>query len=149
MCFQHRFETFQRQFRSSKVLGQWVPNNRSGDTEASGPEATGPGSWYSQVASKSRTQVGPGADLPDQIACAAEVCRTSTVEGVVDKDRNLEVDTLTDGKPVELIPQHRSDMVELPPVRDQPGRHVEDGLQSSYDNASGTVKDTVAIIGRT
>ena len=56
------------------------------------------------------------------------------MEGVVDKDRNLEVDTLTDGKPVELIPQHRSDVVELPPVRDQPGCSVEDGLQSSYDN---------------
>ena len=30
------------------------------------------------------------------------------MEGVVDKDRNLEVDTLTDGKPMELIPQHRN-----------------------------------------
>jgi hypothetical protein len=43
--------------------------------------------------------VSPGANLPDRIAGAAEVSRTSTMEGVVDKDRNLEVDTLTDGKP--------------------------------------------------
>ena len=82
----------------------------------------------------SRTQVSPGTHLPNRIAGAAEVCRTSTVEGVVDKDRNLEVDTLTDGKPVELIPQHRSDMVELPPVRDKPGCSIKDGLQSSYVN---------------
>ena len=40
------------------------------------------------------------------------------MKGVVDKDCDLEVDTLTNGKPVELIPQHRSDMVELSPVRD-------------------------------
>ena len=38
------------------------------------------------------------------------------MKGVVNKDCDLEVDTLTDGKPVELIPQHRSDKVELPPV---------------------------------
>ena len=56
------------------------------------------------------------------------------MEGVLDEDRNLDVDTLTDGKPVELIPQHRSDMVKLLPVRDQPGCRVEDGLQSSHDN---------------
>ena len=84
--------------------------------------------------------MNPGADLPDRITGAAEVCRTSTVEGVVDEDRNLEVDTLTDGKPMELIPQHRSDMVELLFVRDQPGCRIEDGLQSSYDNVCGTVK---------
>ena len=47
----------------------------------------------------------------DRIAGAAEVCRTSTMEGVVGEDHNLEVDTLTDGKPMELIHQHRSDMV--------------------------------------
>ena len=71
------------------------------------------------------------------------------MEGVVDKDCNLEVDPLTDGKPVELIPQNRSDMVKLPPVRDQPGCRVEDGLQSFYDNVSGAVKDTVAVIDPT
>ena len=37
------------------------------------------------------------------------LCRTSVMKGVVDKNCDLEVDTLTDGKPVELIPQHRSD----------------------------------------
>ena len=57
MCFQHRFETFQRQFRSSNVLGQWVLNDRSRDTEASGPKATSPGSRHSQVTSNSRSQV--------------------------------------------------------------------------------------------
>ena len=40
------------------------------------------------------------------------------IEGVVDEDRDLEIDTLTSGKPVELIPQHRSDLVEHPFVRD-------------------------------
>ena len=97
----------------------------------------------------SRTQVSPGANLPDRIAGAAEVCRTWTVESVVDKDRNLEIDTLTDGKPVELILQHRSEKVALSPVRDQPGCRVEDGLQFSYDNVGGTVKDTVAIFDPT
>ena len=111
MCFQHRFETFQRQFLSSNALGQRVPNDRSRDTEASGPEATSPGSRHSQVASNSRSQMSPGADLSDRIA----VRRTTTMKGVVNKDCDLEIDTLADGKPVELIPQHRSDMVELPP----------------------------------
>ena len=48
--------------------------------------------------------MSPGADFPDRIAGAAEVCRTSTMEGIVDEDRDLEVDPLTDGKPVELVP---------------------------------------------
>ena len=149
MCFQHRFETFQWEFRDSNVLGQWVPNNRSGDTEASRPEAMGLGSRHSQVAPNSRSQVSPGADLSHRITGAAEVCRTSTVEGVVDEDRNLEVDTLTDGKPMELIPQHRSDVVELPFVRDQPGCSIKDGLKSSHDNVCGTVKNTVAVVDST
>ena len=90
-----------------------LPNDRSRDTKASGPKATSPGSRHSQVASKSRSQVSPGADLSDRIASAAEVCRTTTMKGVVNKDCDLEVDTLTDEKPVELIPQHRSDMVRM------------------------------------
>ena len=49
------------------------------------------------------------------------------MEGIVDEDCDLEIDTLTNGKPVELIPQHRN-VVELPYVRDQAGCHVEDGL---------------------
>ena len=113
------------------------------------PKATSPGSRYSQVASKSRSQVSPGAALSDRIASAAEVCRTSIMKGVVNKNCDLEVDTLMDGKPVELIPQHRSDMVELPPVRDQPGGGVEDRLQSSHENVCGTLKDTVTIIDTT
>ena len=71
------------------------------------------------------------------------------MKGVVNKDCDLEVDTLMDGKPVELIPQHRSDMVELPPVRDQPGCSIEDRLQSFHDNVCGTVKDTVTVIDMT
>ena len=57
MCFQHRFETFQRQFRNSNVLVQWVSNDRSRDTETPRPEATGLGSRNSQVASCSRPQM--------------------------------------------------------------------------------------------
>ena len=37
----------------------------------------------------------PWHQPPDRIAGAAEVCRTSAMEGIVDKDRDLEVDTLT------------------------------------------------------
>ena len=111
MCFQHRFETFQRQFRNSDVPGQWVPDNRSGDTETPGPEATGPGSRHSQVAPCSRPQMRSGVNLPDRIAGAAEVSRASTMYGVANKDSDLEFDPLTNGKPVELVPQHRSDMV--------------------------------------
>ena len=75
-----------------------------------------------------RSQMSSGVDLPDRIAGAAEVSRTSTktTYGVANKDRDLEFDPLTNGKPVELVPQHRSDMVELPLVRDQPGSRVED-----------------------
>ena len=65
-----------------------------------------------------------GVDLPDRIAGAAEVSRTSTMDGVADKDRDLEFHSLTNGKPVELVPQHRCDMVELLLVRDQPGSHT-------------------------
>ena len=67
--------------------------------------------------------MSPGVDLPDRIAGAAEVSRTSTMDGVADKDQDLEFDPLANEKPVkpvELFPQHRSDMVELPLVRDQP-----------------------------
>ena len=60
------------------------------------------------------------------------------MDGVVDEDRDLELDPLTDGKSVELVPQHRRDMVELPLVRDQPGSRVEDRLQSSHDNVCDT-----------
>ena len=71
------------------------------------------------------------------------------MDGVVDEDHDLEFDPLMDGKPVELVPQHWSDMVELPLVRDQPGSRVEDRLQSSHDNVCGTLKNTVAVIDTT
>ena len=59
----------------------------------------------------------------------------------MDEDRDLNFDPLTDAKPMELIPQHGSDMVELTYlVQDQPGCGVEDGLQSYHDNVYGTVK---------
>ena len=35
------------------------------------------------------------------------------MEGAVDEDRDLEVDTLTNGQPVELIPRHSSNVVHL------------------------------------
>ena len=84
--------------------------------------------------------MSPGADFPGGITGAAEICRTSTIDGAVDEDHDLEVDPLTDGKPVELVSQHRSDMVELPLVRDQPGCSVEDRFQSSHENICGTIK---------
>ena len=90
-----------------------------------------------------------GADLPDRIAGAAEVCQTSTMDCVADEDRDLEFNPLAYGKPVELVPQHRSDMVELPLVRNQPGSRIEDRLKSSHDNVRGTVKNTVAIVDTT
>ena len=58
----------------------------------------------------------------------------------MDKDCDLEINTLTNRKPVELIPQPRSDVVELHFVRDQPGCSVEDGLQSSYNSVCGALK---------
>ena len=124
------------------------PVPRYGSFWAQSDESS-PSSRHSQVTSNSKSQVSPGADLSDRIASAAEVCQTTTMKGVVNKNCDLEVDTLTDGKPVELIPQHRSDMVERPLVRDQPGCGVEDRLQSSHDNVCGTVKDTVTVIDTT
>jgi len=95
--------------------------------------------------------VSPGANLPDRIAVAAEVYRALIMEGIVDEDRDLEVDSLTDGKPMELIPQHRSDVIKLPLkfVRDQPGCRIQDRLQSSDDNACGTIENAVAIVDTT
>ena len=47
------------------------------------------------------------------------------MDGVGNRDRDLEFDLLANGKPVKLFPQHSSDMVELPLVRDQPGSRGE------------------------
>ena len=37
--------------------------------------------------------MSPGANLPDRIAVAAEVYRALIMEGIVDEDRDLEVDS--------------------------------------------------------
>ena len=86
------------------------------------------------------------------------------MDGVADEDRDLEFDPLANGKPVELVPQYRSDMIELPLVRDQPGSRVEDRLKSPHrlkiehilksqiEVASlvcGTVKSAVAVVDTT
>ena len=142
MCFQHRFETFQRQFRILMPSGSEFQTPIR-DTETPRPEATGLGLRHSQVAPYSRPQMSSGVDLPDRIAGAAEVSRTSTMDGVANENRDLEFDPLTNGKPVELVPQHRSDMVELPLVWDQPGSRVEDRLKSFHNNVCGTVKNAV------
>ena len=109
----------------------------------------GLGSRHSQVASHSRPQMSPGVDLPDRIAGTAEVSRTSTMDGVADEHRDLEFDPLANGKPVELVPQHRSDIVKLPLVRDQPGSHIEDRLKSPHNNVRGTVKNAAAVVDTT
>ena len=139
MWFQHRFETFHGQFRNSNVLGQWVPNNRSGDAETSRPKATDLGSRHIQpVAPHSRPQISlHGVNLPNRIAVAAEVSRTSTMDGIANR------------KPVELVFQHRSDMVELLLVRDQPGSRIEDRLKLPHNNVCGTVKNDVAVVDTT
>ena len=84
--------------------------------------------------------MSPDAELRDKDTGGAEVYRTPTMEGVADKDRDLEIDTLTNGKPVKLIPHHRSDAVELSFVRDWPGFRVEEELQFSQNNVLGTLK---------
>ena len=94
------------------------------------PEQTNLGSRHSQVAPYSRPQMSPCVDLPDSIAGAAEVSRTSTMDGIADEVPRSELDPLANGKPVDLVPQHRSDMVKLPLIRDQPGRRVEERLKS-------------------
>jgi len=57
--------------------------------------------------------VSSGADLRYRNAGDVGVFRTATVDGVAHEDRDLEIDTPTNGKPVEWIPQHRSDVVEF------------------------------------
>ena len=47
------------------------------------------------------------------------------MEGVLNEDRDLELDPLANGKPVELVPQPRSEMVELPLVRESAWNLVE------------------------
>ena len=70
------------------------------------------------------------------------------MDGIIDEECNLDVDTLTEGKPMamELIPQHRRDVIKLPFVRDQPSCRVQDRLQSSHNDAWSAVEDAVAIV---
>ena len=67
----------------------WVPHNRSKTRKLLGLKQ--------RVRSYSRSQVSPGADLPDNITDAADVCRTATMEGVLDEYRDFAVETLTNG----------------------------------------------------
>ena len=71
------------------------------------------------------------------------------MDGVANEDRDLEFDLLANGKPVELVPQHRSDMIKLLLVRDQPGSRNEDRLKSPHNNVCGTVKNAVAVVDTT
>ena len=50
---------------------------------------------------------------------------------------------------MELIPEHRRDVVRFPCVRDQPGRRVENGLQPLQDSVRGSEENTVAVVHAT
>ena len=63
--FQSTLETFQCQFWIYNVSRQRVPHDRSGDTEASWPEATRPGTRCGKVSLCSRRKVGSGPDFRD------------------------------------------------------------------------------------
>ena len=64
MSFQSSLEMFQCQFWICIVFGQGFPHSRSGDTEASWPEATFPGSRCGdQVSPCRRTKVGSRPDF--------------------------------------------------------------------------------------
>ena len=67
----------------------------------------------------------------DGDAGSTEIHWASAVERVSNKGCNFENKALADGKPMKLIPEHRRDVVVYPCVCDQPGRRVENGLQSS------------------
>lgn len=54
-----------------------------------------------------------GADLRYRNAGDVGVFRTATVDGVAHEDRDLEIDTPTNGKPLDLISQYRSDVVKF------------------------------------
>ena len=65
------------------------------------------------------------------------------MEVVRQNDGNLEIDTLTNGKPVELILSTEVMWLEFPFVPDQPGRRVEDIFQSSHEDMCGCLGNTV------
>ena len=52
-------------------------------------------------------------------------------------------------KPMKLISEHRRDVVEFSCVRDQPGRRVENELQSSQTSVRGSVEYAVAVVHAT
>ena len=84
--------------------------------------------------------MSPGADLRGKNIAGAEVCWTATTDGVVDEGRGLDK-----WEASGVIPQHRSDVVELSFVRDQLGcpYHVEDGLQSFHNNVQGHLRKSL------
>ena len=131
MSFQSSLEMFQCQFWICNVIGQGVPHGSSGNTEASWPEATCPGSRCGEMSPRRRTKVGSRPDFRDGDAGSTEIYRATAVERVSNKGCNFENDALADGKPMKLIPEHRRDVVEFPCVRNQPGHRVENGLQPS------------------
>ena len=132
MRFQSSLETFQCQFWIYNVIGQRVPYDRSGDMKASWPEATCPGSRCGiEVSSCSRMKVGSGPDFRDGDAGSTEKCWATAMERVSNEGCNFENDALANGKPMKLILEHRREVIKFPCVHDQPGRRVENRLQSS------------------
>ena len=105
---------FQCQFWIYNVIGQRVPHDRSGDTEASWPEATRPGTRCGKVSSCSRTKVGTGPDFRDGDAGSTGIRWATAVERVSNEGCNFENDALADGKPMKLIPEYRRDVVKFP-----------------------------------
>ena len=75
MSFQSSLEMFQWQFWICNVFGQGVPHSRSGDTEASWPEATCPGSRCGEVSPCRGTKVGARPDYRNGDAGSTEICR--------------------------------------------------------------------------
>ena len=71
---------FQCQFWICNVIGQRVPHDRSGDTEASWPEATCPGSRCGEVSQRPSTEVGSRPDFRDGVAGSTEICPTTAME---------------------------------------------------------------------
>ena len=133
MSFQSSLEKFQWQFLICNVFGQGVRHSGSGDTEASWPEATYPGSRWGEVSPCRRTKVGSRPDYRNGDAGSTEICRATTMEWIPNKGCNFEDDALANGKPMKLIPEHRREvmwsnflvfMISL-------ARRVENGLQPS------------------
>ena len=69
-----------------------------------------------------------GVDLPDRIAGEAEVSRTSTMDGVAGKDRDLEIDQLANGKPVELERKYRENNYYKKKITDEMNINIAEGF---------------------